>query len=206
MTDFLNQIEQISDQHQWLAILIVLVWTFIEGETIVILMGAWANDGTPNIALVILAAFAGSLAGDQTWFFVGRLKGKAVLAKRPAWQLRAQRVYDLLHRHQNWLILGFRFLYGLRNATPFVLGMSEVRTSRFVILNIIGAAVWAISFGMMGYLFGTAVEKTVGKVKLPALGIFLAVVLTAWVIRILVQRRKARKFLLEQQAQNQQTR
>ena len=184
----------VSPGHDWLAALIILVWTFIEGETIVIIMGYLAQDGSPHLWVIILAAFMGSLAGDQTWFFFGRRKGRKIIAKHPFFQQRADRVYAMLHRHRYWLILGFRFLYGLRNVTPFALGMSEVKTRTFVILNVIGAAVWAFTFGMAGYLFGVTVATTVaGHLKLPILGGFIVVVAIVWLVRTITRNRSARK-------------
>ena len=49
-------------------------------------------------------------------------------------------------QHQNLLILGFRFLYGLRSVTPFVIGMSGISWLRFALLNVIGAGIWASAF------------------------------------------------------------
>jgi membrane protein DedA with SNARE-associated domain len=178
--------------HDWLAALIILVWTFIEGETIVIIMGYFAQDNIPHLWVVIVAAFLGSLAGDQTWFFVGRRRGRAIIAKRPFFQQKAEKVYRMLHRHQYWLILGFRFLYGLRNITPFALGMSEVRTRNFVTLNVIGAAIWAVTFSLAGYLFGKAADSFASHLKLPILGGFVGVILVVWIIRTILRIRRDR--------------
>jgi membrane protein DedA with SNARE-associated domain len=138
------------------AYLVLFVWTIFEGETCLFLAGAYAIDGTPNIVLCILSAFGGSLAGDQMWFFIGRLKGNSTLFRRPSWRQKAQKVFAILEKHNTLLILGFRFLYGLRTVTPFAIGMSAVKTKRFIFLNVIGAAVWATTFGLAGYLSANA--------------------------------------------------
>jgi len=106
----------------------LLIGTFLEGETILIIGGFAAHRGYLSLTLVILAAFAGTLAGDQFFFFIGRKKGKAFLDKRPSWKPNIEKVHVLLDRYQTLLILGFRFLYGLRTVTPFVIGMSRVKT------------------------------------------------------------------------------
>ena len=187
-----ESLSNLLDKHEYLAYLILFVWTFIEGETIVIIAGFAAIDNHPNPYLVMLSAFAGSLAGDQTWFFVGRYKGNAFLAKRPAWRQRADRVLTILHRHHTLLILGFRFLYGLRNVTPFALGTSEVKTSRFIILNVIGAAVWAVTFTMLGYFFGKAAEDWIAHYKIHVVVALCAIVAIFWVLRVYVRRRRGR--------------
>lgn len=161
----------------------VLIGTFLEGETIVLIAGFLAFTGHLELPLVILAAFVGSCSGDQLYFFIGRFQGRKLLKRFPAWQERTERVFYHVHRHQNLLILSFRFFYGLRNVTPFAVGMSEVTTPRFVSLNIIGAAVWATTFGFVGYSFGHAFERLLGTVKkyeLTALALLVVLGLTIW--------------------------
>jgi membrane protein DedA with SNARE-associated domain len=185
-----NNLRATIDTNSIWPYLILLVWTFLEGETIVIFAGFCATDGTPWLPLVILSAFCGSLISDQLMFFLGRFKGKTFVAKRPKWQQRAQGVYRILERHQTCLILGFRFLYGLRNITPFAIGMSEVPTRRFIFLNVTGAAVWATAFAYAGYLFGTVIETYFEKEgKWVVMGVVLAVAFIIWVIRQICRRR-----------------
>ena len=74
---------------------------------------------------------------------------------------------------------------------PFVLGMSEVRTRKFVMLNIIGALVWAAVIGSAGYLFGHAVEAVIGEIKHFEKWLLTAVLVVGLVIWVLhFQRRR----------------
>ena len=147
--------------------LAVVVGTFLEGETVLALAGFAAHRGYLRLPYVLLAAFAGSLFGDQLYFFLGRRHGAALIARRPKWQLHAERVHRLLERRPGLLIFGFRFglLYGFRTVAPFVIGMSRVPTSRFVLYNTFGAAVWAVAIGLLGYFFGHGVELFLGDVR-----------------------------------------
>jgi membrane protein DedA with SNARE-associated domain len=189
-----------ADTYPHLAYLILFVGTFVEGETILILIAILAQDGTPNITLVILSAFAGSLTGDQTWFYLGRRKGKKLLARRPLWQHKADKVYRILERHSTWLVLGFRFLYGLRNVTPFALGMSNLKGGRFLLLNAIGAAVWATVFGLGGYKLGDLLESSLKKDKYIVLIGFCAIIILIWSARVYLNRRKNKAELAQIQA------
>jgi membrane protein DedA with SNARE-associated domain len=107
----------------------------------------------------------GSLAGDQLYFFIGRLRGRAFLTKRPTWQQRIDKVYHLLERYHTPIILGFRFMYGLRTVIPFAIGMSQIKTGNFIILNVVGALVWAIVVGTLGYMFGAALEVIITDIE-----------------------------------------
>jgi membrane protein DedA with SNARE-associated domain len=192
-------ISHILEYHLYWAYVVLLVWTFLEGETIVILAGVAARDGHLSVPLIILCAFCGSLCSDQIVFFLGRYKGKAFVAKRPKWQARAERVYRLLERHQTWLILGFRFLYGLRNITPFAIGMTQVPARRFITLNVIGAAVWATTFACGGYLFGAAMETIFsGQQKWYAILGLAAIAAVVWGVRMVRRRLASKRARLEQ--------
>ena len=46
----------------------ILIGTFLEGETILVLAGLAAHQGYLVLTWVILAAFLGSLCGDQLFF------------------------------------------------------------------------------------------------------------------------------------------
>lgn len=94
------------------------IGAFLEGETILILGGLAAHRGYLELPWVIVCAFLGTLFGDQLYFYIGRTKGKALLERRPHWKSKSEKVFLLLNRHQVWVILGFRFLYGLRTVTP----------------------------------------------------------------------------------------
>ena len=155
-------LEHLVDTYGYLAL---VVGTFLEGETILILAGIAAKLGYLELPWVIAYGFAGSLIGDQLAFFLGRWRGRSILQRHPAWHARAARVNRILERHRIPVILGFRFLYGLRNLTPFVLGMSRVPFMQFVLLNAVGAALWAGTIGTLGYSLGHAADWLLGDIR-----------------------------------------
>jgi membrane protein DedA with SNARE-associated domain len=164
---------------------IIFIGTFIEGETILILGGFAAKRGFMELHCVIIAAFLGTLFGDQLYFYIGRIKGMAFLEHRPKWKYRTDRVLNLLRKHQIALLLGFRFFYGIRTITPFLIGASGISPVRFIILNIISAAAWAVIIGFAGYLFGQAVELIVKEIKnyeMLVFGIILLAGALIWII------------------------
>ncbi|MCB2099867.1 MAG: DedA family protein [Rhodobacterales bacterium] len=168
------------------------IGTFLEGETILVLGGFSAHRGYLDLPWVILWAFLGTVAGDQFYFYVGRIKGRALLDRRPAWKAKSERVFRLLDRHQTWLILGFRFLYGLRTVTPFLIGTGNIPPLRFLALNALGGALWAVCFGTAGYLFGQVLETILGDIKRYEVGI-LALLGVAGAVVWAVYFLKARK-------------
>jgi membrane protein DedA with SNARE-associated domain len=144
----------------------LLVGTFLEGETILMLGGLSAQLGYLDLSLVMVVAFIGSFSGDQFYFIIGRLKGAELLAKHQRWHARVSKVHCYLERYHDLIMLGFRFVYGIRIMTPFVLGMNpRIRTGRFFVFNAIGAATWSVVIAGCGYLFGHALELVLSDIK-----------------------------------------
>jgi len=144
---------------------VILVGTFLEGETILLLAGFAAHRGYLDLKLVMLCAFIGTLAGDQLFFFIGRWQGESFIEKHPRWKPRLMRARILIHRYRILIILAFRFIYGMRTVTPFALGSSRVSVPLFVVLNTVGALIWTLAVTMLGYLFGHAAEVIMGEIK-----------------------------------------
>jgi membrane protein DedA with SNARE-associated domain len=183
-------IESLIQTYGYLAL---FIGTIIEGETILIIAGFAAHQGYLNLWWVMVVAFLGSFTGDQCWYLVGRHGGRSLLAKRPSWQPKAARVRAILDRHKIPLMLGFRFLYGLRNVTPFVVGASGFRPSLFVPLNAAGAVIWSVLVSLAGYLFGKAVEPLFQKAHKYEIGLVILIAVAGVVIWIVHWVRKKRR-------------
>lgn len=143
--------------------LAVFAGTLFEGETILLLGGFAAHRGHLSLPVVMAVAFAGSLLGDQTMFWVGHTYGSALLKRWPWLARRIARATPVLDRFGNVAALIFRFFYGLRNVTPLAMGTGGFAPSRFVPLNAIGAAVWAVVVGTLGYVLGEAVAAALPR-------------------------------------------
>ncbi len=180
-------LEQLISTYGYAAI---AVGAFVEGETVLVLGGLAAQRGYLELSWVMVSAFGGTVMGDQFFFYVGRVKGRRILEKRQRWKSKAEKVFLLLDRHQTLLILGFRFLYGLRVATPIVLGASRIAPVRFLVLNMAGALTWTLSIGAMGYLFGNALEVLIGDVKRYELWLFIGVAALGVLARVVSLVRK----------------
>ena len=84
----------------------IILGTFLEGETLMILAGVAAHLGYLSLDWVIVCGFCGTFFGDQLYFFLGRRHGKSMLASRTSWQA------PCYHRSVNsvscWLQLAYR--------------------------------------------------------------------------------------------------
>lgn len=177
------------EQYGYLA---VAIGSFLEGETVLVLAGFAAHRGLMNLGDVMLIAFAASTAGDQFYFHLGRLYGDRLMARFPGLRARALRFEPLLGRYHTPLILGIRFMVGLRTAGPILMGWAGIRPLRFAVLNMIGAAIWAFIIAGAGYLFGQVLERLIADVKAMEEFVLLGILVAGsglWLARHLKRRR-----------------
>ena len=129
---------------------------FLQGEIVLILGGFLAHRGYLELPLVILVGLCGCLTADISYFSVGRLKRRDLLAKHPSWNPQVTRVQKLLENYDSLFIIGFRFLYGIRAISLMVLGTSQVKTAKFLFLNTLSAFIYSALLAICGYVFGIA--------------------------------------------------
>jgi membrane protein DedA with SNARE-associated domain len=153
---------------EWIArygYLAVLVGSFLEGESILMLAGFAAHQGYLDLRAVLLIAFVAGSLGDQAFFWFGRASGPLLLQRFDGIARAGGRIAPLLKRHDALLIFGIRFMYGLRIAGPVAMGALDVVPRRFAIFNVLGAAVWAPLIGGAGYLFGRTLQALLGDIE-----------------------------------------
>ena len=163
----------------------LVLGSFIEGETFVVLAGFAAYRGYLNLPLVIVVATLINFAWDQFYFWVGRRHGDWVLRRFASMQAKIDRMLARLERHDVSFIVAVRFLYGFRIAGPIAIGMSRVSWPRFFALNLLGAALWGALFAGLGYVFGNAMELVLDNLRKYEGWLFAALAvagLAAWLV------------------------
>ncbi|MEK7088398.1 MAG: DedA family protein [Patescibacteria group bacterium] len=172
--------------------------SLIEGELVLIVAGFLAHLGLFNLPWVIAVALVGTIVGDQFYFYLGRRRGRQFLEKRPKWQARLEKTQTLLDKHQNWILVGFRFLYQFRAIIPFAFGLSPMKAEKFLIWNASGALIWAILWAGGGYFFGNtlaALFTDFKRFQTEAIYGIIILALLIWLVYFLWKKLKFKKYV-----------
>jgi membrane protein DedA with SNARE-associated domain len=116
-----------------------------------VLGGYFAHSGYLDLGGVIATAFVAAVCGDQLYFHLGRRHATRLFERFPRLHDKVLLAVHRAERHQNLVVLGMRFLWGLRIALPLALGMSRMNGQKFFWLNLVSAAAWSALFGSLGY-------------------------------------------------------
>ena len=176
--------------------LALIAGAFVEEITFVVMAGFLAHEGYFSLAGVTLAAFLAAFCGTQILFLFGRWKGNEWLNRHPKKAAHIERARQFLARNQTLMILGFRYFYGLHTMGPIALGMSNVNTRRFTVLNAAGAFIWAAVFSCLGFAFGRALNVLLDDLRMLERHIIVCIAVlgaAAWIIHRVLQTRNARR-------------
>ena len=165
--------------------LMLLVGSLGEGMPIMLFGGFAAHRGwLALIPWVILIGAIGNAFAQAVWFFGARYAGRRILEKRADWAARVERVDRLLEKWEAPVVIGARFIPGFSSTAVIAVALSAMSSTRFLVLNAIGALAWALTFGVLGYALGQAVEGVLGEIDRyegpVAVGLLAAAV--AWMV------------------------
>lgn len=123
-----------------------------------------------SIALVIAAAGAGAILGDNLGFWVGREGGWRLLRRYGKYIRLDDRKLKLglylFRRHGGKVVFLGRFVAVLRAWAAFLAGTNRMPWPGFLVYNASGGILWAIIYGLGGYLLGNSVSKVEGPVRI----------------------------------------
>ena len=115
-----------------------------------------------NVALVMLAFFLGSVLGDSTGYWTGRVMGKTLFNRESSWLFKPSRVNKaktFFEKYGIKTVILARFIPIVRTFAPLVVGAAEMPYSRFLPFSIIGALLWIPSMVLAGYFLGGVIER-----------------------------------------------
>ncbi len=172
----------------------------LPGETVLVICSLFAALGELNLILVGILGFSGAVLGDNTGFAIGHLGGRKVITKWGKYVfLTEKRVKKLEHyftKRGGAVVAVSRFIQGLRQFNGIIAGISEMKWTKFLLFNIIGAALWVgLWTGLTSILSGNkkllASFITKAQYILPA--IFLAPFIIEGIIHLIKKKKKKAK-------------
>ncbi|KAA0970591.1 DedA family protein [Aureimonas fodinaquatilis] len=144
---------------------IVFAGTFFEGEVFAIIGGFLAYRGTQTFQLMIGLAFVGSFCGDLAVFLFARYFSNHRWVQRWIRRPKFAKALKLVDRFHAYFVIVNRYIYGLRMPGLIALGLSSITIPRFLVLNFIGAGLWASIFTTIGYVFGYSISSVFAQLE-----------------------------------------
>lgn len=167
----------------------LMVGFFLPGDSLLFTAGFLVQQQVfaINIHLFVALLFIASVLGNSTGYFFGHRVGRKLFRRedsrffRQEYLLRAEEFYE---KHGSKTIILAMFVPIVRTFTPIVAGISSMNYQKFLMFNVIGAALWTGSFTYLGYFAGSYIRAAGINIEAAAL-IIIALSLLPGVIHVL---------------------
>ena len=137
----------------------LVVTPFLPGDSLLFAAGSLASipGSSLNPHLLFLLFFVAAVLGDTLNYHIGHSIGPKVF------NYKKSRLFNPAHlvktneffaKYGGKTIIIARFIPIIRTFAPFVAGIGIMPYSRFLLFNIVGAALWVGLFSYSGYFFG----------------------------------------------------
>jgi undecaprenyl-diphosphatase len=134
----------------------------VPGETLVILGGFYARVGDLWLPLIALVAVVGAIVGDNVGYWIGRRFGRGFVERHGRMlfitEERLERVEGYYASHGGKTVFLGRFVPFVRSVGFIVAGLAHMPWRRFLVYDVIGAAIWGVGHTALGYLVGASYQ------------------------------------------------
>ena len=182
---------------------VLFLWVFAEqvglpipSIPLLLAAGALAGTGRMSFWLVVSLVILAALMGDALWYELGRRKGIKLLQLLCRVSLEpdscVRRTEGVFERHGARSLVAAKFLPGLSTVAPPLAGVFHMKPLRFLLFDLLGAALWAGTFSGLGYAFSGEIERLASRAERLGgwLGVVLFAALLAWILWKFIARQR----------------
>ena len=166
---------------------LVFAWVFIEqaglpipSAPLLLAAGALSATGHMNLGFAIALAVIACVASDAVWYELGRRRGVRVLQLLCRISLEpdscVRRTQVSFGKNGSSVLLVAKFVPGLNAMAAPLSGIIRMGRARFVLLDALGAFLWAGSFILAGYIFSGELERVADSAAFLGKGLMVLLV------------------------------
>ncbi len=111
--------------------------------------------GKMDLTLSITIAFLANALGDVLLFYMARYQKSVMIESIKKHRRKLALSHIMMKKYGSWIILFQKFIYGLKTLIPIAIGLTKYDFQKFLVLNIISSAIWALVIGLGSYYSGS---------------------------------------------------
>jgi membrane-associated protein len=119
-------------------------------------LGLPADGFVPTLPVAMAVLFVAAVLGDGVNYHIGKLLGPKVFNSEKSRLLNKKHLVKTQLFYEKYgpkTIIIARFVPIVRTFAPFVAGIGQMQYRRFVLFNVVGAALWVGLLTPLGYVF-----------------------------------------------------
>ena len=167
MSDFFITVKPYLEHYGYWAVFgAILLENFglpVPGETLLIAGALLASRGKMHIVPLLVTACIAAVTGDNMGYAIGRFGGRRLVFRYGRYVLiteeRLRKAEGFFGRYGGAVVVMARFLAVLRQLNGIVAGTVKMSWYRFLLYNMLGAALWVTFWGMLFYELGESASS-----------------------------------------------
>ncbi len=181
-----------NDAHPYLFYLVAFVGMFIEGDIMLLILGALSKEKYVSFTGMFLVAFVATIIHDIIFWKIGRKLGK--LKRRKYLYFNITNFTSFLERMSKYaglFIIFSKFAWNFNRIVIVAFGYIALPLKKLLRYSIVSATLWPLSYMSIGYIFAEETDifrQRIEVVGLLVLGIILLIVLFEMYIKKIVFR------------------
>src|SRR3989344_6152622 len=159
---------------------------FLPGDSLLFTAGILASQNFLNIFILCPVLFVAAVSGDSVGYWIGNRFGKRLFKQEDSLffhkdhLVRAKNFYE---KHGGKTVILARFIPLIRTFAPIVAGMGGMNYRKFIVLNVVGGAIWAVGIPLAGFYLGKLIPD-IDKYLLPIIALIVIISVVPAVIHI----------------------
>ncbi len=133
-----------------------ILFLYSLGGGFVALVGASVLSylGKMDLGLSIAVAIVGNFLGDVLLFYLARYQKALMQPYFTKHRRKLALVHLLMKKYGSFIIVFKKYIYGLKTLVPLAIALTPYSLAKFNLYNALGAVIWGVSIGLLGYFFG----------------------------------------------------
>ena len=170
--DFFHRLSDIKELVRWagypgLAMIVfsetgLLVGFFLPGDSLLVTAGLFAAAGFFDITVLISLLVVAAILGNSTGYLIGHKGGQALYAREESRFFKKQHLLKTKEFYEKYgplTIVMAQFMPFARTFAPVVAGIADMKYTRFVSYNVVGAISWITSMLLVGFFLGSTIPN-----------------------------------------------
>ncbi|MBM4158141.1 MAG: hypothetical protein FJ216_05100 [Ignavibacteria bacterium] len=174
----------------------LLVGFFLPGDSLLVTAGLLAatpkdlsnpEAGTIlNIYILLCTLIPATILGDATGYLIGNKTGPKLFKKEQSLFFRKDyliKTHEFYEKHGGKTIIIAKFVPIIRTFAATVAGVANMKYTRFLRFNVMGAVTWITSMTLLGYFLGSipGVAKHIEKVIIIVVLLSISPAIYKWI-------------------------
>ncbi len=135
-----------------------VIWVSVPGQNVMLLVGGfYAKQWPENLYIMIVVAIMWALLGNYVWYLLGRYYGDVFFERYGDWfgigRTELKYMKKWIKNHGWWMVVVGKFHNVARAFIPFIAGSMGMKQRSFIIYNIIGSILRAVTIVLLGVVF-----------------------------------------------------